>query len=229
MKGIVFNHDVLVRTFGCDAEHLDGYYRLDCWGEGSCFFHSMAILTVQGNTVDESKNRVTYHMKFGSTRLNITVPMVQPFQESFRQVGVQIRKNLGEEINSKLWAQFTEHNHINPAHADEKLDMGGVQKELQNESTWANIWTIRYTAWRLGLNILFINPDSKIEPLYCGVENFAHGQDSLFIYWSNHQHFEPVVRQVGKECTRTFGQDHAFIKCLRNQYKRACPSDPIES
>lgn len=222
---------VLARTFRC-AEDYDTYVRLDCWGEGSCFFHSVALLTVVENRVHNqtivyklaTKNK---HYQTYQVALNPKVP----FCENFRQVGIQLRQRLGKELECKpaLWAQFEKENSVNLNRTDKKQTVRGAIEEFAKVETWADIWTIRYCAWRLGLNLLFVNPNSAQEPIYCGVENFDHGCLTLFIYWSDHVHFEPIVQQAGCDLVRAFGENHAFLKCLRMQYKKACPLDPIGS
>jgi hypothetical protein len=160
-----------------------------------------------------------------------TVPLnpALPFSENFRQVGIALRKQLAQELKTSpnLWTQFQSQNSVNVDRADKVQCAGGAVTDLSNAEAWADIWTIRYAAWRLKLNILFVNPSSTQEPVYCGVENFTNGKTTLFVYWSNRMHFEPIVQKNGCEIVRLFGQNHAFLQCLRTQYKQACPIDPI--
>jgi hypothetical protein len=222
---------VLKRAFGCQDEHeLDSYVRLDCWGEGSCFFHSLCMLIVINNKVHN--NQVTYTLDTpNSTYRYFTVPLKPtiPFCETFRQVGIQLRQALGRELAQypKLWAKFERENKVNLGRTDKQQTAQGAVEELGKIEVWADIWTIRYCAWRLKLNVLFVNPTSAQEPIYCGVENFDQGKHTIFIYWSNHSHFEPIVQLEGDTFLRSFGQNHRFLECLRNQYKKACPLDPI--
>lgn len=230
MKYHCIPEGVLVRTFGCATQDgLDMYVRLETWGEGSCFFHSLAMLLVKGNRVQD--NQVTYTLNTpNASYQSFTVNVLNtPFRESFRQVGIQLRKRLGKELeqNPKLWEQFESHVHMNLERTDKHQTMGGAIKELAQKEVWADIWTIRYCVWRLKVNALFVNPSSSQEPLYCGVENFEHENRTVFIYWSNHSHFEPIVQLHDNTIVRSFGQNHRFLKCLKEQYKRACPLDPI--
>ena len=52
MKTIPIPRRVLQRAFKCNMKDLDSFRRLDCWGEGSCFYHSLAMLIVQSNRVE---------------------------------------------------------------------------------------------------------------------------------------------------------------------------------
>lgn len=223
MKGQELSPDLLNSVFKCDSKH-NNYFRLDCWGEGSCFFHSVALLTVQNNRV--IGDQVEYLLQFGKSTYRVRVPLITPFVESFRQVGPYIRTHLARDLqkNPDLWSKFTREVKIDLARTDKPHQTRDqVIHELQSVEEWADIWTIQYTAWRLKLNLLFINPSMPQEPLYCGVENFSNGEDTLFIYWSNGSHFEPVVKVEHNHAIRTFGQDHIFLECLRKQYKKGCP------
>lgn len=232
---------VLERTFGCDKVHdVHNYVRLDCWGEGSCFFHSVCLLLVVHNKVEG--NMATYTLDTPSqTYRTFRVPILhnKPFCESFRQVGIRLRQRLGKELSQRpnLWQKFRKQNNIDTSHAGKIQTVQGGIKELNDPSVWADIWTIRYCAWRLRVNTLFVNPSNAHEPLYCGVENFNRGKHVLFIYWSNHSHFEPIVYLQDAQdaqgpskrtIKRSFGENHEFVKCLTSQYKHACPYNPIE-
>jgi hypothetical protein len=220
---------VLAKVFKCE-DNLNSYVRLETWGEGSCFFHSICMLLVKGNKV--RGNMVTYTLDTQNPKyqsFTVEVKKHVPFRESFREVGLDLRKRLSEElvVRPELWAKFEEKNRVNLERTDKKQTMGGAVDELSKKEVWADIWTIRYCVWRLGVNALFVNPSSDHEPIYCGVENFAHEKRTVFIYWSNHSHFEPIVQVHGNKIVRSFGQNHSFLQCLRNQYKQACPLDPI--
>jgi hypothetical protein len=231
MKGIAIPKGVLQAAFGCETDsELESYLRMDCWGEGSCFFHSVCLLMVIRNRV--VGDTVEYTLDIPNKRFRtfrVKIIKGAPFCETFRQVGLAMRKRLCEDLtaNRQLWAEFQRQNDVNLAKTDKVQDVGGTIKELVDITVWADIWTIRYTAWRLRLNVLFVNPASATEPVYCGVENFTDGRHTIFIYWSNGTHFEPIVKVDGSRMTRSFGQNHRFIECLRKQYKQTCPLDPI--
>lgn len=230
MKYFKINKSVLEKVFQCDHdENLNSYVRLETWGEGSCFFHSLCMLILIRNQVHG--NNVTYTLDTPVKQYkHFTVNLLQnqPFKESFRQVGIALRKKLGRELEKQptLWKQFKSQVHINPKKTDKNQTLQGVINDFEDKHAWADIWTIRYAAWRLKINTLFINPDSTMEPIYCGVENFEQPLRTVFIYWSNHSHFEPVIKILdNQQIVRSFGQNHAFIKCLSNQYKKECPLD----
>ena len=236
MKFHVIPKNVLQNVFQCEKGAVDAYVRLDCWGEGSCFFHSVCLLVVSGNQIENGK-QITYTLDvpnpaFRTFQVPLLTPHLKSFPENFRQVGVMLRKKLSEELarTPSLWKQFLRTNPINLNRTDKAMQsVHETITELAQVDVWADIWTIRYCAWRLRLNILFVNPDSQHEPIYCGVENFTNGPKTLFIYWSNKTHFEPIVKCIANSnAQRTFGQDHHFIKCLAGQYKRGCPLDPIQ-
>lgn len=238
MKYIKIPKGVLARTFKCaDQSDLDMYVRLDTWGEGSCFFHSLCMLLVSGNMV--SGNTVTYTLstptpEYQSFEVEIKHPTLGLFRENFREVGIQLRQRLSKELadNLSLWTKFTAQTRVNLDRTDKVQTAEGAVEELSKVSVWADIWTIRYAAWRLKVNALFVNPSAVHEPIYCGVENFSGGAlgNTVFIYWSDHVHFEPIVKLQQEQCTmlRHFGQNHRFVKCIRDQYKNSCPLDPVQ-
>ena len=54
----IIPNGVLQRAFGFDDIHdVHKYVRLDCWGEGSCFFHSLCLLLVIRNEVQQDKRK----------------------------------------------------------------------------------------------------------------------------------------------------------------------------
>jgi hypothetical protein len=232
MKTHCIPEGVLARVFKCeDKNELASYVRLETWGEGSCFFHSLCMLLVKENKV--RGDQVTYILDTPNSKYqSFTVPIRKNmhFRESFRQVGLELRMRLSNELSKhpKLWAKFERENTINLTKTDKIQTMGGAVDELSKKEVWADIWTIRYCVWRLQVNALFVNPSSDLEPIYCGVENFTKHKRTVFIYWSNHSHFEPIVQVRGNSIVRSFGQNHRFLECLRSQYKKACPLDPIE-
>lgn len=227
MKIYPISATILKKVFKCQGGN---YARVETWGEGSCFFHSLAMLLVSHNhTLDQ---KVVFHLKTPSSSYRrFEVSAKTPFRESFRQVGLDLRRRLAQELQEhpNLWKKFQATKHINLERTDKKRQTHkDIVKELFNVSTWADIWTICYCAWRLRVNVLFINPASSDEPIYCGVENFRHFGITVFIYWSNHTHFEPVVQvECNGKFKRTFGQNHKFMQCLKSQYKQGCPNDPI--
>lgn len=232
MKLHDINPDVLSRTFKCDKSvDLTSYKRIDTWGEGSCLYHAIAIATARKNRV--LGNEVEFVLALGPrNKMKIRVPMIpnHPLRNSFYRVGVTIRRNLAMELkhNPGLWKQFLKENNINERRSDRRLDAMGAIQELLDIEEMVDIWTIRYSIWRLCINVLFVNPKSPVEPIYCGVENFHRGNNTMFIYWSNGMHFEPIVKIKGGHFSTLFGQDHAFVKCIKVQYNGGCPFDPIE-
>ena len=194
MKYFKIEEGVLQKVFQCDHnEDLNSYVRLETWGEGSCFFHSLCLLIVIQNKINN--NSVTYTLDTPAHHYKtFTVKLIKqlPFKESFRQVGIALRQRLGQELEQKphLWELFKQQNVINLEKTNKNQTLEGVIDDFSKKNVWADIWTIRYSAWRLKINTLFVNPDSNTEPIYCGVENFKHSSRTVFIYWSNHSHFE---------------------------------------
>lgn len=204
-------------TFQCGS-HADSskFKRLRIWGNGSCFFHSVACLLVYKNEVHE--DHIVYHLaiptdknlKSGNDDANnstehqtVTLCFKVPnrhaankFYRNFEQVGLQLRTFLSQKLTEASFQQFKTEAFSSDllwALEDKVPEWIEVKKKLAAPSKWADIWVAKYAAWALSLNLLFINGTSREEPIFCGIENFQNGPWTLFIFWSGKVHFEPIV------------------------------------
>lgn len=234
-------------TFECGSEtekNAARFQRINIWGNGTCFFHSVACLLANAN--ESSGNTITYHLAIPSNKnlpstdtiahsstkqtvqLAFTVPnrydSDRHFYKNFEQVGLQLRQYLSQTVTEERFAQFLEEgfsSDLKWALASTMPDWVDVKKQLATPSQWADIWTIKYAAWTLSVNLLFINGSSREEPIFCGVENFENGPWTLFIYWSGKVHFEPIV-QIHPEthkCCKVFSTTHPFVQCLKQRFE----------
>jgi hypothetical protein len=245
-------------TFQCGS-HLDAskFRRLHIWGSGTCFFHSVACLLVYKNIVHQdsvnyylaiptNKNLVAVGEKVSTTTQQTTVDLcfstpnryaTHKFYHNFEQVGIQLRQYLSQTITQAKFEQFKDQafsSDMKWALSDKIPDWIDVKKQMAEPSKWANIWVVKYAAWALALNLLFINGTSREEPLFCGIENFENGPWTLFIFWSGKVHFEPIVQirdtisdppsstpdlETLEIATRVFSTKHPFINCLRSRFE----------
>lgn len=237
-------------TFQC-GQPLDAHFRrLNVWGNGTCFFHSVATLLVHSNVVEN--NTILYHLAIPTTKnlqlsssnsvqvsncdqtvyLTFSVPLTYDgpkFYRNFEQVGIQLRKYLSYTVTKERYAAFQREafsSDLKWALAGKAPDWVAVKAQLSNPAEWADIWTVKYAAWALSLNLLFINGTSREEPVFCGVENFRNGPWTLFIFWSGKVHFEPIVQVSEPDespptiTQRAFLTDHhPFIKCLEQRFQ----------
>ncbi len=237
-------------TFQCGQAEARHFRRLHIWGNGSCFFHSVAALLVYRNKVQDKM--ITYYLAIPTNQnlvkadeevhhttpahtvhLAFHVPNRYPadkFYHNFEQIGIQLRQYLSQTITQPRFAQFLNHaftTEMKDILTTDAPDWITVKKELASPSKWANIWTVKYAAWALSLNLLFINGTSREEPIFCGVENFNRGPWTLFIFWSGKVHFEPIVELKTETSAqikqRVFQTSHSFINCLQQRFESAQP------
>jgi hypothetical protein len=244
-------------TFQCAQTDAHTFRRLEIWGNGTCFFHSVVcLLTYQNKIVGDA---IEYSMAIPSSE-NIRVKADDPilrtdskhtaslvfqvknqhdpekFYKNAEQVGILLRQFLSQTLTKDRYAQFLKEafsTDLQWALQGQTPDWTTVKEILQNPSKWADIWVVKYTAWALSLNILFINGSSRQEPVFCGVENFNHGPWTLFVFWSGKVHFEPIVQVVKDRndgdtqkdtyeeidiAHRIFPTTHPFILCLRDRF-----------
>ena len=75
---------------------------------------------------------------------------------------------------------------------------------LENTKTWADVYMILYVMDVLDLNIWFI--DDTNHSTYCGIQGHSvQTQPTIFILWTDHSHFQPIVKL---ECTKKDGTPH---------------------
>lgn len=93
-----------------------------------------------------------------------------------------------------------------------------VRDLLADHTVWADVYMILFCMDVLDLNIWFIDDTSG--ELYCGVQGTdIQRQPTVFVLWTNHSHFQPIVKL---ECTPDTGKP--YIKSLFTY-----GSDPVVS
>ena len=79
-----------------------------------------------------------------------------------------------------------------------------VSSLLEDTTAWADVYMILYVMDVLDLNIWFI--DDTTHSTYCGIQGHSvQTQPTIFILWTDHSHFQPIVKL---ECTREDGTPH---------------------
>lgn len=236
---------LLDRTFGCHPDKHSFVRLEEQYGGGSCFFHSLATLLVMGQL--RTSNSIIYLLNTASTTFQLFKVVVNSSNsqniDAFRQVGIMLRRRLANELVAKpqLWEQFCKSVTIYASTAlTTNLKLASQVSNLLQSSVWADTWAIKYTAWRLHVNILFVNPTSWDEPIYCGVEAFDNAALHVFIYWSHNIHFEPIVQlkqtnqsnqsdQTGQWTVRRMFGNSKFVQCFKQQYAKMCALTPTDT
>lgn len=216
---------------------------VDTWGNGTCFFHSVALLLLVQNVVQDGQ--VTFVLKLPQTHklekekdkqyLIFTYPYdsTKPFYKHFKQVGIDLRALVCESLTEQAFNQFlSEAFSQDLKERMEDSNWMAIKETLNYQYQWVDVWAIKFTAWLLNLNILFINASSKEQPLFCGVENFENAPWTLFIYWIDKRHFQPIVQFDSQDSlkvvNRIFPTNHPWIQCIQKQYTGSQPgSCPI--
>lgn len=233
--------DHALDTFQCGKQaDASRFRRLNIWGNGSCFFHSVACLLCHRNVAEDKhlvfylaipsdKNLTEATSKAQSVELRFKVPAKYPadkFYRHFEQVGIQLRLYLSQTLTEDRFRTFCKQAFSNDmawSLEESKPTWVDIKANLAEPSKWADIWAVKYAAWALSLNLLFINGTSREEPIFCGVENFENGPWTLFIFWSGKVHFEPIVELESGSGTavshRVFQTSHPFIRCLKARYE----------
>lgn len=214
----------VTKSFTCIPETMA---RLNIWGNGSCFFHSIAILLVVQNQVVDNVIRYTLQFPPGhhleSDYLTIEVPKTseEAFYKYFEKVGLALRNVVCDSLSEEYFKKFEQESFSTDL--KEQIDSTNwmeLKGGLKSPHKWADIWSIKYTAWLLNLNILFINGSDPQHPLFCGVENFNKSPWTLFVYWVGRVHFEPIVQVNGSIVERRiFPTDHEWIQCIQKEYE----------
>lgn len=137
--------------------------------DGSCFFHTIcAALNLSG-----------YRDKSPERRMRI---------------GRQFRRLMQKEVSQQKWDGVWERRRVENRSSLPSLSK--MKEMLGNHKTWADVYMILYVMDRLNLNMLFF--DASSDQLYCGVRGLDSGkQDTVFVLWVNHAHFEPICREEG--------------------------------
>jgi hypothetical protein len=139
--------------------------------DGSCFFH----------TVCAALNLSSYRSKS---------------PERQERIGRQFRRLLRKEVSQQNWDRVWEERRV--SNRSNLPSLAKIKEMLGNYKTWADVYMIVYCMDRLNLNMLFF--DASSDQLYCGVRGLkSTNQDTVFVLWVNHAHFEPICRLDGSD------------------------------
>ena len=180
------------------------------FGDGSCFFHSLATLlnlhtnpdttgdpmATQKKVLHNIKNRI--RMACNHTDVtgcfdfmhNDYSAVTEPER---KQLGHHLRKFVLEAVDAK-WDNFWRKKTSKQPHLLNRVyGKGRVRDMLRDNSVWADVYIIMFVMHVLNLNILFF--DEKRSSIYCGVHGERmHKQPTVFILWVNNSHFQPILR-----------------------------------
>ena len=198
------------KFFDCADGHQ--YYTREEFGDGSCFFHSLATLLNLNH--DSSGTDPTHQQKqilsnirhkmqcrLDSDKSNIfkcfdfmdTNYIKKLTEKQRQQLGLKLRKVIQHAVDDRwdnYWRNETKHD---PSLLARVHDRKKVTKMLHNPSTWADVYMIKFAMHVLDLNVLFFNQSTS--SIYCGVQgDKMMTQPTVFVMWVNNSHFQPILR-----------------------------------
>lgn len=171
-------------------------------GDGSCFFHSLCAA------------------------LNTDGYLTQDAVRK-KQIGTSFRCAFVKRVTRSRWDSFLAKKRLKTNISFDKL-----QAYFCNNRHWADEIMIRLVSDVLGLNLVFLNVETR--KLYCGVHGLL-SQPLILILWVRHSHFEPVfrVRAVDVAGARARVQfvfddpvrDAAVVDRIVASYNQTCTRD----
>lgn len=216
------------KFFGNDIRYMSR----DEYADGSCFFHSIVTCLNIHEDINDSKNRFASQQKlFQNIKIQLERGGINDtsktskfnnflhkhlfVHDDYHTLGKKQQMSLGHELRRYIRSSLDEHwdNYWKPK--NKKLayklknvhDREHVRSMFSNPKEWADVYMILYVMHVLNINLWFF--DNVTSTIYCGV----HGSDikeqpTMFILWTNHSHFQPIVKL---ECSNS---GRAFIKSI---------------
>jgi len=139
------------------------YVRGGTNADGSCFYH----------TVGMAINYEGYWRK-------------SPKEQ--QRLGKEFRRVIFDNISQEAWSRFWKKNKVA---AKDVPDLDVIRKQMENPSTWADVFSILFVVDVLGLNILVF--DVSAGKLYCGTHNPSADRPTILMAWIHNAHFEPLL------------------------------------
>lgn len=205
-KLLPINQNIYEKYFEGADEHR--YYTREEFGDGSCFFHSLAtLLNLHGDTPDgdhptQSTVLENIRQRIATSCEHTDVTACFNFVEGdYEKITENQRKKLGHRLRQFVrdavdtrWDGFWSEKTKNQAHLLNRVyEKGEVKRMLQDTSIWADVYVILFVMHVLNLNIMFF--DESKEMIYCGVQGERMKQQpTVFIMWVKNSHFQPVLR-----------------------------------
>ena len=158
----------------------DDFYTTSTFGEGSCFFHSLAAAIVEGyDSIADKAVR--------------------------KSIGLALRDSMYRFANEQMYCdavRFVQHryetvyrHHETRAPPPAQLSSYWEFKErMRDKTVWADLIMISFVAYVFGINLLFWS-DKDCEFYYgCDRLDSKTTLRTVFILWKGREHFELIVR-----------------------------------
>lgn len=202
-KLLPLSKNIYKKFFQGADEHW--YYTREEFGDGSCFFHSLAtLLNLHSDKSSQSQASVLHNikrrMKEACTHSDVTAcfdfvrnDYGAATEAQRKQLGHHLRRYVMDAVNSKWDGFWKSKTQSQPELLNRVYDKGQVKKMLMDTSVWADVYVILFAMEVLDVNILFF--DENKGSIYCGVHgNNMKTQPTVFVLWVNNSHFQPILR-----------------------------------
>ena len=144
------------------------YLRGGTNADGSCFYHTLGMV-------------VNYSGYWTKT------PKEQ------QRLGKEFRHVIFDSITQAAWDRFWKKNKVVSKDVPKLAD---IRAQIENPSTWADVFSILFVVDVLGLNILVF--DVSAGKLYCGTHRPNVKRPTILMAWVNNAHFEPLLEMDTK-------------------------------
>ena len=139
------------------------YMRGGTNADGSCFYHTLGmVINYEGYWSKNAKEQ--------------------------QRLGKEFRKVIFDSITTEAWGRFWQKNKVD---AKDVPDLAEIRRQIENPSTWADVFSILFVVDVLGLNILVF--DVSAGKLYCGTHNPSAKRPTILMAWIHNAHFEPLL------------------------------------
>jgi len=139
------------------------YIRGGTNADGSCFYHTVGMaINYEGYWTKSPKEQ--------------------------QVLGKEFRRVIFDSISQEAWSRFWKKNKVS---AKDVPDLDDIRKQIENPSTWADVFSILFVVDVLGLNILVF--DVSAGKLYCGTHNPSVNRPTILMAWIHNAHFEPLL------------------------------------
>lgn len=196
-------------------------YRVDTYGDGSCFAHSVCrnlnLKHGGGKSCGLLLREVLAQFCLPRPPVKRLKTMLLLLEESLSRRLTGLRRWFNKVVRGcvgaptvwdAIWSRLGSPPTVPSAHEAYRALHVPVRK-LRGALPWFDVFHITYASALMMLNIVFINSSPECyrecvegaacvrkckEPgLYCGVENYAEGNMTMLVNWWENRHFEAIV------------------------------------
>lgn len=157
------------------------WVRRGTFGEGSCFFHSLAAALNYRGIDERTGDLLPFDPKASDGYMFERTPWKQ------QQMGQDFRRWFKDRISPELWARVRAEA---PEHIVKGYDV--LMRDFDRVEVWAENTMIKLASRVLRKNIMFL--DSTQRKFFCGMhERPKDVEGTIVVLWLDRSHFEPIM------------------------------------